>query len=378
MRRAYFPSKNRPGIALFLLLWISNQAFGVLIPKPPAAGSKLETGEMDLAQWRAANGASTWDLGGKLLDESHAFNFQTAYRISWQLTNYIWITGINLRGNQLGPEGAAAFAQAFEQLSILSKIDLSENNLGPMGLYALSKPLTKFPHQLKVLLLGRNNIGLQGVTSLQKILTNQKNLLTLCISNNDLGPSGTGQLVEPLKTLHSLQQLMLIDDFYEKPENRSLVQQLCLFKDQKIGDLAANPTSQLLALALADLVRNLPQLTQLDLSGHLLIDEDMEELSKSLLKCHYLKFLSLRGCLLRAKGIYFLSTSFSAMPQLQNLYLNNNSLKLDGALNLIPQLRLLPNLQVLILIDNEWPMELQNNIRSTLIQQGHLFKELIL
>ena len=106
------------------------------------------------------------------------------------------LTSLDLRGNQIGAEGARALGH----LTGLTSLDLRGNQIGDEGARALGQ-LTG----LTLLDLHANQIGDEGARALGQLTR----LTSLDLSENQVGDEGTASLLDALSTSRSLTRLRL-------------------------------------------------------------------------------------------------------------------------------------------------------------------------
>ena len=97
------------------------------------------------------------------------------------------LTSLNLRGNNIGPIGAAALAKALTKNTSLTSINLSNNNIGDKGAIVLAEAL-KVNTSLRAITLVNNNIGDEGAKELaEKAKTG---IIINLVNNNNIGNEG--------------------------------------------------------------------------------------------------------------------------------------------------------------------------------------------
>ena len=92
-------------------------------------------------------------------------------------------------GKSIGEAGAAAFAASIAtgKDMKLQTLDLSHNQLGPLGAKALEKALMKPLSPLSTLIISHNSFGKSGAFSLARALEKNESITALDISYNNLG-----------------------------------------------------------------------------------------------------------------------------------------------------------------------------------------------
>jgi Ran GTPase-activating protein (RanGAP) involved in mRNA processing and transport len=121
------------------------------------------------------------------------------------------LTELALGGNEVGPEGAYALADALRGNETLRVLDLGENNIGDPGAGALGRGLCE-NRALTSLDLGWNSIRESGAQSLAAALRENATLQTLDLRLNHIGDLGVAAFAEGLATNVVLCNLRLHDD----------------------------------------------------------------------------------------------------------------------------------------------------------------------
>lgn len=182
---------------------------------------------------------------------------------------------IILRGNNIGPAGAAAIAKAFTYNSTVTKVDMSENDLGEEGGMAWASTL-----QINATLCDLSFSGCSllsnSLIALATVLQSNNNVLRMDISNNIIPNSHQSQslltnvaqhISNVLRYNYGVKALFLskmgfsdwvMCDFFSKAvnENQSLV----------TLDLSSNRLSRDGAISLFDAIKYHPTLANLKLS----------------------------------------------------------------------------------------------------------------
>ena len=104
---------------------------------------------------------------------------------------------LNLSENSLGPEGAVLLASAFESMTRLEQLDLTDNGLGEGTLELVSRGL---PASMRALRLGSNGIDDQGLSAIGRTLDALPALECLELPNNDVSDAGLVNLANLLET----------------------------------------------------------------------------------------------------------------------------------------------------------------------------------
>ena len=145
---------------------------------------------------------------------------------------------LDLKNTQMGEEEVTALAQSLKNVTQLSKLDLSNNPLG-QGISELAKHLHNAPH-LNDLCLDDTQMGEEEVTALARSLQNVTPLSKLDLSNNPLG-HGISELAKHLHNAPHLNNLFLDDTQMGEAEVTALARAL-VYLPKRIGlHLARNP-----------------------------------------------------------------------------------------------------------------------------------------
>jgi Ran GTPase-activating protein (RanGAP) involved in mRNA processing and transport len=120
--------------------------------------------------------------------------------LSTAFTQNKTITNFNIRGSKIGVRGCEILKWILGYNKTLTRLDLSDNNIQTPGLLILASVL----NQLSSLVLDGNQIGDPGCTILKQTLKPDGNLTRLDLSNNGIGPDGMRELIPVLTHLKSL------------------------------------------------------------------------------------------------------------------------------------------------------------------------------
>lgn len=118
----------------------------------------------------------------------------------------IHLSVLNLKGNELGDEGAITLGSFLVSNSTLEVLDLSWNAIHLRGIAAIAKGL-KTNTALRHLDISRNSISNEGATEIGEVLGTNKSLLILDVSNcgfNEIGAEAISEGLSSNKTLHTL------------------------------------------------------------------------------------------------------------------------------------------------------------------------------
>ena len=124
-------------------------------------------------------------------------------------------TTVELRGNNIGPEGAAYLATALSGQTSVRNLSLEWNAIGN-GLDPLMEALT-INSKLEALDLRNNRIGPEGATYISRMLQANKSINKLDLRWNEIGASGANELLAGLRVNTSIKQIELAGN--KIPEN---------------------------------------------------------------------------------------------------------------------------------------------------------------
>ena len=116
---------------------------------------------------------------------------------------------LDLRGCGLLLDGAVSLSAGLKSCRQLVKLNISENNIGPLGMMCLAEGL-KSCRQLVKLDITHNNIGSHGMASLAEGLQYCTNLQVLNLCLNNITSDGLAAIVGVMKRCRYLQELDLM------------------------------------------------------------------------------------------------------------------------------------------------------------------------
>ena len=220
----------------------------------------------------------------------------------------------------MGNQECQLLATAFNYVDKLRFLNLSGNPLGH-GISELAKHLHSVPH-LKKLHLCNTQMGEEEVIALAHNLKNMTQLSKLDLSGNPLG-HGISELAKHLHNVPHLKKLHLCNTQMGKVE----------------------------VIALAHNLKNMTQLSKLDLSGNPL-GHGISELAKHLYNVPHLKKLYLDYTQMGEEEVTALTHSLQNVTQLSELDLSNNPLG-HGISELVKHFHNVPHLKELHLRDTQ-------------------------
>jgi hypothetical protein len=125
--------------------------------------------------------------------------------------NLTHVTTLYLSDNDLGPDGARALAHPDSPFKHVTTLILRSNRLGPEGARALAHRDSPFKHVM-TLDLSHNNLGPEGARALAHPDSPLKHVTTLHLSFNNLGPEGARALAHPDSPFKHVTKLELGDN----------------------------------------------------------------------------------------------------------------------------------------------------------------------
>ena len=182
---------------------------------------------------------------------------------------------LHLDDTQMGEEEVTALAHSLQNVTQLSKLELSNNPLGH-GISELAKHLHSVPH-LKELHLDDTQMGEEEVTALAHSLQNVTQLSKLELSNNPLG-HGISELAKHLHSVPHLKQLYLNDTQMCEEKVTALVHVLVYVRKLMVLSLDDNPLGRGVTELIKCLRRSLSEVRVLSLRKVQLTKEEAIEL----------------------------------------------------------------------------------------------------
>ena len=131
-----------------------------------------------------------------------------AVSLSTGLKSCRQLVKLDISYNDIGPLGMWCLAEGLKSCRQLVKLDMSINDIGPLGMSSLAEGL-KSCRQLVKLDISYNNIGSHGMSSLAEGLQYCTNLQVLDLSDNNITSDGVAAIVGVMKICKYLQKLDL-------------------------------------------------------------------------------------------------------------------------------------------------------------------------
>lgn len=119
------------------------------------------------------------------------------------------ISGLWLKRNPLGTDGALSIAAMLRSNQQLRVLDLVNTDIGATGVHAIVDVLCKANHGLQSLYLSGNGLGPDSAADLARLLRQAPQIKALYLSVNHLGDDGAIELAAALRSNRSLQSLEL-------------------------------------------------------------------------------------------------------------------------------------------------------------------------
>ena len=244
---------------------------------------------------------------------------------------------LNIAGNGLDINSVEQLAQILSsEESKLLHLNISNNAITIEGLVLLANSL-KHNNSLEILELSQiGNLGKEGGQHLSLFLTDNKSLLKLDISNNNLSYIGAKFLAKGLSVNSSLVQINI--------SNNNLDEAGCIFISEALEtnnslttlNLKDNHVQSTGSIYLAAMLEQYNHIQYLNLTGNQINDTGIEALASVM---HNLKALNLSNNQITTNDAGFLAETLKSGVALKILILNNNCLQVAGALEIISALK---------------------------------------
>ena len=286
-----------------------------------------------------------------LLLSNNNLNDDGVIKIAQSLCKHTKLKIINLQSNNITEKSAEALASVISSNTGLEELYLGNNTI-QLGVITLSTALTNIS-SLKVLDLAINNIPEEAADELSSAIRANNSLEKLWLYGNRLG-SSTAMIVNALKQVTTLKMLNLNDNQNRSEElapaltsiisnnkfmeslllsNNNLnddgvikiAQSLCKHTKLKIINLQSNNITEKSAEALASIISSNTGLQELYLSNNT-IQLGVITMSTALKNISSLKVLDLNNNNIPEEAADELSAAIRANNSLEKLYLNSNHL----------------------------------------------------
>lgn len=229
------------------------------------------------------------------------------------------LTHINLKANQIGPDGMKSIGNIIKKCPLLLHLDISCNDIKDEGVYSLTRWIGMCK-KLKHLNLPYNQIGSKGINRLKKKISILP-IEFLNISNNCLGSDG----IKFLKNFESLtiKHLNLSYNQIKPDDTNNLL--LMLSQCPNITDI--NLSNNLIGLERFPIVfRMCEYLECLDLSYNQIGNDGIESFVRELEKCKTLLSLNLSNNKIDDIGADSLARVLGECNYIVCLKLHNNNI----------------------------------------------------
>ncbi len=237
---------------------------------------------------------------------------------------------IHLASASLKTESILQILSGLGNASRLKEIDISSNMLGLEGITPFTDLLEGRGHQAMPLLdrlnVSNNQIGDDGLAKITRAIAKrrQKSIVDLHLSFNDIGPGGTGTLMNKLLS----QNVVTLS-----------------LDNNLLGDAGC----QLVAASLT----SMHHLSRLDLSFNQIGSRGVNALMRALIGCESLTFLGLSGNVMKISGAIAMGFALAQHPRLSHVELYNCCLSQVAQCHIVAGI-----------ISNRWvPLQVVNGFR---------------
>ena len=253
----------------------------------------------------------------------HSLTSYTNCKLDEVIKSCTSLQTLDIGGNNIDLEDAAALAKALKSCTKLQTLDISYNNVDSDLAAALAEGL-KSCTKLQTLDISYNNVDSDCAAVLAEALKSCTKLRTLDISHNNIDSEGTTALAEILMSCTKLQAL----------------------------DIGANKIGSEGAAALAEGLKSCTKLKTLIIRWNN-IDEGAATLAEGLKSCANLQTLDISKIKVGSDGLAALAEGLKSCINLQTLDIHFNSIGSDGAAALAEGLKSCINLQTLAILRNK-------------------------
>ena len=240
------------------------------------------------------------------------------------------VTKLNLSENEIGDSGAAALAKAVEVNSTLAELYLLSNKIGDSGAAALAKAV-EINSTLAVLSLSSNGIGESGAAALAKAVEINSTLTLLYLHRNVIGDSGAAVLAKAVEINSTLTKLYLSGNGIGDSGAAALAKAVEINSTLTKLDLSGNGIGESGAAALAKAVEINSTLTELYLLSNKIGDSGAAALAKAVEINSTLTVLSLSWNGMGESGAAALAKAVEINSTLTGLNLSGNGIGDSGA-----------------------------------------------
>eukprot|EP00937_MAST-01D_sp_MAST-1D-sp2_P002339 g2339.t1 len=278
---------------------------------------------------------------------------------------------LDVSGNQIGDEGAAALAGALEGKLSLTTLHIHTNQIGSNGTSALAAGL-KDKAAFETVYIYLNQIGDEGLVALAGALEGKTKLLTLGMDGNGFGDMGVVALAGAFKDMAPVPSLYLSYNQIGSEGTAALAETWRDKTELTIVSLGANKIGNAGAVALAVALENKRTLTYLYLYSNQIGDAGVVALAEGLKRDKKrVATVELYDNQIGNEGAAALAVALKDMPALRFVHLHGNQIGDEGALAVANALRLSQNLEELKLQGNIIGNATKANVRELLKDAGN-------
>eukprot|EP01104_Vermistella_antarctica_P020132 TRINITY_DN840_c0_g1_i1.p1 TRINITY_DN840_c0_g1~~TRINITY_DN840_c0_g1_i1.p1 ORF type:complete len:1486 (-),score=419.48 TRINITY_DN840_c0_g1_i1:95-4552(-) len=266
---------------------------------------------------------------------------------------------VSLRNNQLGDVGILSFVVSLETgLRNLVTLDLRDNSLGPDAAIAVGELMVTSP-RLSQIHLSQNMIDATGAIVIAAALSAKCDMLQLLhIANNTLGPNGASTIAESFQHNSSLTELDIGGNSIGDDGAIAILKAVAKNKhlplyrlDMQLNDLGSG------VVKIIDPIFQETAISHLNLSFNRLGDEGARAVASILPRTPFLHALLLEGNGITFEGANLLANALIHNKSLAALSLANNRIENKGAIAFARVLEVNNTLSTLLLSGN--PIEPQ-------------------
>eukprot|EP01012_Entosiphon_sulcatum_P011561 TRINITY_DN17063_c0_g1_i1.p1 TRINITY_DN17063_c0_g1~~TRINITY_DN17063_c0_g1_i1.p1 ORF type:complete len:636 (+),score=78.51 TRINITY_DN17063_c0_g1_i1:1777-3684(+) len=262
------------------------------------------------------------ELRGTAVDEFGAQCFGHVLRYNQS------ITALGLGSNEIGAAGAGFLADGLRYNTTLQRLDVSNNTLKSRGVSELVKcGLGK----LLVLDLRGNKMGSEGAAALSRALATTTSLRELRVDGNKLGDEGARQIAEAVRVNGSLEVLHAKQNGIAHNGGHALLSALCEHTSLRSLDVGQNRVFSA-AVEVSRLLDTANQLRNLSLAANFVGIEHIAIIAEHIPSAKTLACVNVSGNMLRAAGGSLLLESLLQSSALRHLAMKDCEMHFDERL----------------------------------------------
>ena len=240
------------------------------------------------------------------------------------ISSYLQLQNVGLKGRRLSDAPATVLAEAIKTNSAsLSKLDLSENEIGEAGTAALSEAII-LSSMLTVLNLSENGICDTGAAALAEGIKLNSTISELNLSHNEIGDTGAAALAEGMKLNSTLTELNLSQNRIGDTGGFALGEGMKLNSSLTELNLSQNRIGDTGAFALGEEMKLNATLTELNLSYNEIGDTGAAALGEGMKLNSSLTELNLSQNRIGDTGAFALGEGMKLNSTLTELNLSKN------------------------------------------------------